>query len=362
MKLYSPLTIGDLTLPNRVALAPMTRARSPGNKPNETNAEYYVQRSGAGLILSEGTFTSEQAIGWVDAPGIYTDEQVEGWKEITSGVHAAGGIMFCQLWHTGRASDSSFRPNAKDGRGVAPSPIALKGEVHAPRGKVPAEVPRELTTEEVEALPEEYRKAAANAKAAGFDGVELHCANGYLLNTFLDSKTNQRTDNYGGSNENRFRIVADVLEAIFTVFDPSSVSVRLSPNGIFNDMGCPDYREIYTYYAKRLDEMKIGYLHVMTGLGFGFHELGEPMIPADFKAVFKSGALIVNVGYTKDTAEKVVEDGHADIVAIGRPYISNPDLVERFKTGAELNPDADVSVWYSGGFGGKGYTDFPKMS
>lgn len=260
MALFTPMTVGSLTLPNRIAMAPMTRGRSPGNIPTKHVVEYYTQRAAAGLVITEGTFPSEQGIGWVDAPGIYTEKQSAAWKEVTQSVHAAGGRIFCQLWHCGRASDSSFRPNAEDGRGVAPSPIAMKGEVHAPRGKVPAEVPRELTTAEVAALPGDFRDAAAACKAAGFDGVEVHCANGYLLNTFLDTKTNQRTDKYGGSQENRFRIVDEVLAAVFTVYDPSAVSVRLSPNGAFNDMGCPDFREIYLDYATRLSALKIGFL------------------------------------------------------------------------------------------------------
>ena len=244
---------------------------------------------------------------------------------------------------------------------VAPSAIKLNGEyIHTPKGKEDYETPRALETDEIPGLIEDYRKAAERGKAAGFDGIEVHSANGYLLDEFLQSKTNRREDQYGGSIENRTRLLLEVLKAVTTVFPANRVGVRLAPNGAFNDMGSPDYREQFTYAAGQLDTFGLAYLHVMDGLAFGFHELGEPMTLAEFRKVF-SGPLMGNCGYTQETAEAAIASGDADMIAIGRPYISNPDLVERFAAGAELSPDADVTDWYSP-TGSKGYTDFPAMS
>lgn len=360
--LLSPMKLGSLELPNRVVMAPMTRARAVGYHANGLMAEYYVQRASAGLLISEGTHVSEQAKGWVDAPGIYTAEDVECWKPVTKAVHDAKGRIFCQLWHCGRASHSSFRPDEADGRGVAPTAMKIEGhEIGTPLGKLPNEVPRELTTEEVDALPEQYRNAAEKAKEAGFDGVEIHSANGYLLDEFLQSKTNKRTDKYGGSFENRFRVIRAIIEAVLTVWPSDAVAIRFSPNGNFNDVGSEDFRESFLYYIKEVANYNLGYLHVMIGLTFGFHKLGEPLTLEEVRKVY-SGVIMANCGYTGEQAEKDIAAGLADLVSFGRLYLANPDLVERFASNAELAPLADHTLWFAPGFGAKGYSDYPKLA
>jgi N-ethylmaleimide reductase len=357
--LLSPVKVGGLQLKNRIALAPMTRARSGKDRiPNELMAEYYTQRASAGLIITEATTVSEQGNGWINSPGIYTDAMVEGWKKVVDAVHAKGGTIFLQLWHTGRASHSDFHGGELP---VAPSAIKLNGDsIHTPKGKKDYETPRALETHEVEAVVADYKRAAERAKEAGFDGVEVHSANGYLLDEFLQSKTNHRTDKYGGSVEKRFTLLNEILQAVLEVLPANRVGVRLAPNGAFNDMGSPDYREQFTYAAKQLDGFGLAYLHVMDGLAFGFHELGEPMTLNDFRAVY-TGTLIGNCGYDKGSADAAIAEGRADLIAIGRPYISNPDLVERYANGWDLNPESDMSGWYSP-IGAKGYTDFPHAS
>lgn len=354
--LLSAYSMHDLELSNRVALAPMTRARAGVDRiPNSLMAEYYAQRASAGLIITEATTIAASANGWNESPGIYTDEMVESWKETVEAVHAKGGKIFLQLWHCGRAAHSSFLGGELP---VAPSPIKIQGDgVHTPNGKQPHETPRELRTEEIPGIVGDYRSAAERSKAAGFDGVEIHSANGYLLDSFLQSKTNHRNDEYGGSLENRYRMLDEVVTAVTEVLPANRVAVRLSPNGAFNDMGSPDYREQFTFVAKQLNSFGLAYLHVMDGLAFGFHELGEPMTLSEFRAVF-DGPLMGNCGYTQETAEERIANGDADMIAFGRPYISTPDLVERFAQGIELNPDAEMSTWYSP-VGAEGYTDFP---
>ena len=235
--------------------------------------------------------------------------------------------------------------------------MAINGDsIHTPAGKQPYEVPRAIETTEVSKIVNDYRLAVRRAKQAGFDGVEIHGANGYLIDTFLQSKTNHRTDQYGGSVQNRFRFLREFVEVATAEMPADRVAVRISPNGVFNDMGSPDYRETSLYVAKQLDQYGLAYLHVMDGLAFGFHQLGEPMTLSDFRAVF-SGPLIGNCGYTKETAEAAIASGHADLIAFGRPYISNPDLVERFANGWPLSPSAEMSTWYTPS--DTGYTDFP---
>ena len=353
--LLSPLHKG-FSLKNRVVMAPLTRGRAGETRTaNALMAEYYAQRTGAGLIISEGTAISRQGYGWTHSPGIYTPEQTAGWKQVTKAVHQDGTKIYLQLWHTGRASHSSFQPH--NDLPVAPSAIKIEGmEAHTDDGKQPYETPRALETAEIARVVEEYRQAAANAKEAGFDGVEIHAANGYLIDEFLQSKTNQRSDKYGGSIENRYRFLQEVVEAVLTVWDAGSVGVRLSPNGSFNDMGSPDYRQTFTYVVQQLNTYGLAYLHLLDGLAFGFHELGEPMTIAEFSKIY-NGVLIANCGYDRQDAERAIADRHADLVAFGRPFISNPDLVARFAHNWELNPDAEMDVWYSPG--AKGYTDFP---
>lgn len=357
-KLLQSFDLHGLELANRVVMAPLTRARAGEERiPNALMAEYYAQRASAGLIISEATTVSTQANGWVQSPGIYTDEMVEGWKLVTKAVHERDGKIFLQLWHTGRASHSSFHGGDP---AVAPSAIKIEGDhIHTPNGKQPYETPRALRTDEIPGLVEDYRKAAQGAKEAGFDGVEIHSANGYLLDEFLQSRTNHREDQYGGSIENRARLLLEVVAAVTSIWPANRVGVRLAPNGNFNDMGSPDFREQFTHVAEQLEPFGLAYLHVMDGLGFGFHELGDPMTLADFRKVF-SGPLMGNCGYTRESAEEAIAGGDADLIAFGRPYLSNPDLVERFAADAELNPDADMEDWYSP-TGAKGYTDFPTM-
>jgi len=306
--------------------------------------------------VSEATTISPQANGWLESPGIYTDAMEAGWRMITDAVHARGGRIFLQLWHMGRASHSAFHGGRP---AVSASAVKINGDgIHTPVGRQPYETPRGLETHEVAAVVADYAAAASRARAAGFDGVEIHAANGYLIDQFLQSKTNLRTDDYGGSIEKRCRFLLEVVAAVAKVWPSGRVGVRLSPNGVFNDMGSPNYREQFLHAATALDRMDLGYLHVVDGLAFGFHNLGEPMTLAEFRSVFR-GPIIGNCGYTLETAETAVREGLADLIAFGRPYISNPDLVERFANGWPLAPVADMAAWYAP-TGPRGYTDFPR--
>lgn len=353
--LLSPFDLQGLALRNRVVMAPLTRGRAGRERlPNDLMAEYYTQRASAGLIITEATVISEQGFGWVDSPGICNGAQVAGWQKTTAALHAKGTPVFLQLWHCGRASHSSFH----DGKpAVSASAIKINGDsIHTPIGKQPYETPRALETEEVAAVVEDYRRAAERATAAGFDGVEIHAANGYLIDQFLQSRTNHRTDRYGGSVGNRLRFLNEVVEAVVSVMPAHRVGVRISPNGNFNDMGSPDYRETFTHAARELDAHGLAYLHVVDGLAFGFHDLGPPMTLPEFRAVFH-GPLMGSCGYAKETAEAAIAAGHADLIAFGRPYLSNPDLVERFANDWDLNPPAGMKDWFAAS--AEGYTDFP---
>jgi N-ethylmaleimide reductase len=348
----------SLELRNRIVMAPLTRGRAGSARlPNALMAEYYSQRASAGLIISEATVVSKQAIGWIDSPGIYSDEQMQGWQQVVDAVHDAGGTIFLQLWHCGRASHSSFHNGQLP---FAPSAIKLNGEyIQTPKGKEDYEVPHEMTQEEIQATVNDYKKAARRAMLAGFDGVEVHAANGYLIDEFLQSKTNQRTDKYGGSIANRYRFLDEVLQAVMEEVSVDRIGVRLAPNGVFNDMGSPDFREQFTFVAEQLNNFSLAYIHIMDGLAFGFHELGEAMTLEEFRKVFK-GPIMGNCGYTQETAEKAIKDKHADLIAFGRPFISNPDLVERFTNDCPLAPEAPTEVWYAASE--KGYADYPVYS
>ncbi len=355
--LLSPFNLDELTLKNRVVMSPLTRGRAGTERmANSLMAEYYAQRASAGLIISEATAISDQALGWLNSPGIYSDEQAEAWRQVVDAVHSAGAPIFLQLWHCGRASHSSFHMNRE--LPVAPSAVRLNGDhIYTPIGKQPYETPRALETYEIPLIVEDYRRAAERARFAGFDGVEIHAANGYLIDQFLQSKTNHRTDLYGGSLENRYRFLDEIVRPLLTVWPAGRVGVHLSPNGNFNDMGSPDYRETFRYVAENLRRYAVAYLHVMDGLAFGFHELGPAMTLPEFRETF-GGPLIGNCGYSEETAAAAIGSHHADLIAFGRPYISNPDLVERFANSWPLNPTADTRVWYS--FDSVGYTDFPR--
>ncbi|SDO94542.1 alkene reductase [Desulforhopalus singaporensis] len=356
--LFQPYALGEMKLKNRIAMAPMTRGRAGESRvANELMAQYYYQRGSAGLLITEATVISPQGIGWIGSPGIYTAEMVAGWQKVTERVKPSGAKMFLQLWHCGRASHSDFH---KGELPFSASAIRLNGDyIHTPAGKKEYETPRAMTVADIKATVDDYRRAAANAKDAGFDGIEIHSANGYLLNQFLDSKTNLRNDQYGGSLENKFRFLREVLEAVFEIWPPGRVGVRLSPNGIFNDMGSDDFRETYLYVARELNKLSPGYVHIMDGLAFGFHNKGEPMTLDEFRKCF-TGTIIGNCGYTLNDAEQRMTGGQADIAAFGRPFISNPDLVARMKNGWPLAPYDDMTFWYTSG--AEGYTDYPFFS
>ena len=354
--LLKPVSINKtLELKNRVVMAPLTRSRAGSDRiPNALMADYYRQRASAGLIISEATVVSEQGIGWMDSPGIYNDAQVQGWKQVVNAVHEAGGTIFLQLWHCGRASHSSFHGGELP---VAPSAIKLNGEyIQTPKGKEHYETPAALTVEQIKKTVNDYKKSARRAMQAGFDGVEVHSANGYLIDQFLQSKTNERTDSYGGSISNRYRFLDEVLQAVMEEVSVDRIGVRLAPNGVFNDMGSADFREQFTFVAEQLNNFSLAYLHVMDGLAFGFHELGEAMTLAEMRKVF-NGPLMGNCGYTQKTAEQAIENKFADLIAFGRPFISNPDLVERFENDWPLAEEAPMEIWYAPTE--DGYTDFP---
>jgi len=364
LELLRPFTLHDLQLQNRVVMAPLTRSRSdPDRVPKPVMAEYYRQRASAGLIITEATAISPQAVGWNETPGIYTDEMEAAWRSIVEGVHRSGGKIFLQLWHTGRASHSDFHNGDLP---VSASAIKIEGDgTYTPQGKKPYETPRPLEMAELPGVVEDYANAAKRAMNAGFDGVEVHSANGYLLDQFLQSKTNHRTDEYGGSVENRARLLMEVVRRITEMVPANRVGVRISPNGTFNDMGSPDFREQFSYVAKQLDTVDLAYLHVLDGTidgveKFSHHGHGPSLTLADFRNWFH-GPLMGNCGYTKESAEERIAAGDADLVAFGRPFISNPDLVARFANDLPLTEMADPSVWYSP-TGAKGYTDFPAAS
>lgn len=352
--LFDPVSVGNLTLKNRIVLAPMTRGRAGDARiPNDLMADYYLQRASAGLLITEATVVSRQGIGWIGSPGIYTPEMVQGWQKVTGKLQPTGTPLFLQLWHCGRASHSDFHNGEAP---VSASAVRLEGDgIHTPLGKKEYETPRPLTVDDIKAIVADYRNAAVNAKEAGFSGVEVHAANGYLINQFLDSKTNLRGDAYGGSLENKFRFLKEVLAATLAVWSPEQVGVRISPNGVFNDMGSPDFRETFLYVAEELNRLNLGYLHIMDGLAFGFHEKGDPMTLAEFRKVYR-GVIIGNCGYTKASAQERIASGDADLAAFGRPYITNPDLPERFKNDWPLNPAEDMTRWYTPG--PEGYTDY----
>ena len=362
--LFDSLKLGDIVLPNRVIMAPLTRMRSrqPGNIPHALNAEYYAQRAGAGLIISEATQISQQGQGYPATPGIHTAEQVDGWKQVTEAVHAKGGRIFLQLWHVGRISHSSHQPEGR--LPVAPSAIKPGGKVFTADWKqADYETPHALSADEIKAILTDYRHACERAKLAGFDGVEVHGANGYLLDQFLQDGSNTRTDEYGGSIENRARLLLEVTDIAIEIWGKGRVGVRLSPYGTFNDMHDSDPVDLFSHVLAELDRRGIAYVHVIepraTGAGGGDAVNADaPSTSALFRGKF-GGAFISAGGYTPDTAKTAVADGAADAVAFGRYYISNPDLAERIRTGAALTP-YNRATFYGGAE--KGYTDYPFLA
>ncbi len=349
-KLFTPLAIGDLTLPNRIVMAPLTRNRAhpDGDVPHELHAEYYAQRAAAGLIVTEATQITPEGKGYVQTPGIYSPEQIAAWRKVTEAVHAKGGRIFLQLWHVGRISHVSLQPGGK--QPVAPSPIAAKSQTFIATGFADVSEPRALD------LIEEYRKAAENAKAAGFDGIELHGANGYLIDQFLRDGTNKRTDAYGGSLENRTRLLAEVLDALTKIYPAKRVGVRFSPFSNFNDIADSDPMRTFAAAIARANDAGIGYLHLVEGQTGGPRDFPPDAI-ARLRAGF-DGAYMANNGYDREAAIRAVESGEADLIAFGKLFIANPDLVQRLEQDAPLNAP-DESTFYGGD--ARGYTDYPTL-
>jgi N-ethylmaleimide reductase len=362
--LFSPLKVGPYQLAHRIAMAPLTRMRAtrPGNAPNAMNAEYYGQRaSKGGLIIAEASPVAPTGHYGPGVPGIYTDEQVAGWKLVTAAVHAKGGITFLQLWHVGRISHSTLQPNG--GLPIAPSAIAPEGKtLTSTFTPAPFETPRAIETSEIPALVEAYAQAARNAISAGFDGVEIHGANGYLLEQFLQSRSNHRTDAYGGSIENRARLMLEVTRAVVAAIGAERTGIRLSPYGRANDSGENDPMPLYTYVVNELNKFGLAYLHLIEprASGAGQREVDHQDVPSAaelFRPLWK-GVLITAGNFKPDTAARTVAAGHADIVAFGRYFISNPDLPERIRRNAPFTP-YNRGTFYGGD--ATGYLDYPAL-
>ena len=359
--LFQPFTMGDLTLPNRILMSPLTRSRSsqPGDIPSDMNVRYYQQRASAGLILSEATQISPQGKGYAFTPGIHSQDQINGWEKVTNAVHTAGGRIHMQLWHVGRISHPELQPGCN--QPVAPSAIKPEGAktfISADSGMVDVPEPRALKADEMADIVEQYRQGALNAKEAGFDGVEVHAANGYLLEQFLKSGSNHRTDEYGGSLENRLRLPLMVIQAVIDVWGKDKVGVRVGPTGSFNGMHDDNPLETFRAFAKQLNDLGIAYLEVVEDSFQGNHANGRPEEIIDaIRAVYK-GTYIANGAYTAEEARTRISEGRCDLVTFGRPFIANPDLPERFRENAPLN-EWDDSTFYGGDE--HGYTDYPTL-
>jgi N-ethylmaleimide reductase len=351
--LFTPIELGALTLPNRIFMAPLTRARTEKDHiPTPLMAEYYSQRATAGLIIAEATMAMERNSSFWKEPGIYSDAQIEGWRLTTDAVHKAGGRIFLQLWHGGRACHPLLNNGAQP---VAPSALMIENdEVHTPEGKKPYVMPRALADDEIPGIIAGFRKAAENAKAAGFDGVEVHGANGYLLDEFLRDGSNKRSGSYGGSIENRARLLLEVIEAVSEVFGSDRVGVRISPVNSYNSMIDSDPVSLSIWLAKRLNDCNLAYLHVMRADFFGIQK-NDVMNPI---REHYHGTVIGNMGYTTEEGNAAIAEGKADAIAFGVPFLANPDLPARLQAGAELN-QPDPATFYSPG--PKGYTDYPAM-
>ena len=355
--LFDPIQLGAISAPNRIMMAPLTRGRSEGVHVPVTalKADYYAQRANAGLIIAEATGISQEGLGWPSAPGIWSDEQVAAWKPVTEAVHEAGGRIILQLWHMGRLVHSDFLNGAQP---VSASPTTAPGDAHTAEGKKPYEAARALRLDEIPRVIADYVHAAKNAMAAGFDGVQIHSANGYLLDQFLRENSNMRDDEYGGSIENRIRLMTEVTQAVVDAIGADRVSVRLSPNG--ETQGCDDSNPValFTAAAAALQKIGISFLELREQKPFGnFGKSDVPRVSPEIRKVF-TNPLVLNQEYTFDTAQEDLASGLADAISFGRPYIGNPDLAERLRTGAEITPD-NFRTWYSPG--AVGYTDYPAM-
>ncbi|WP_374632251.1 alkene reductase [Ferrovibrio sp.] len=354
--LFSPINLGPYQLSNRIAMAPLTRNRAgPGNVPGDLAAEYYAQRADAGLIIAEATQILPEGQGYQDTPGIHSPEQIAGWRKVTDAVHAKGGRIFLQLWHVGRVSHTSLQPGGK--APVAPSAIAAKTKTFVNNTFAETSEPRALEQAEIPAIVAAYGQAAKNAIAAGFDGVELHAANGYLLDQFLRDSSNKRTDIYGGSIENRARFTLEAARAVIAAIGAERTGIRISPVTPANDVSDSNPQALFEYLVQQLNALNLVYIHVIEGSTGGPRDFGGDF---DYAALRKhySGVWIVNNGYDPALARQVVSSRAADLVAFGRPFISNPDLVERLRVGAPLN-EVDRATLYGGG--AKGYTDYPRL-
>lgn len=357
--LLSKSKLGAYEIPNRIIMAPLTRGRADENgNATEIMTQYYEQRADAGLIISEATSISVQGSGWIYAPGVYTEQQVAAWKQVTQAIHKKGGRIFLQLWHMGRVSHPDFQEGAS--LPVAPSPIAAQGESRTPKGKKPYVVPRELSKSEMNRVVKDYVKAAVGAMTAGFDGVEVHGANGYLLDQFVRDASNQRTDDYGGSIAKRWRFPLEVVQALIEAIGAEKIGYRISPTGTYNSMSDRDPTSTFAYGARELANLGIAYLHVLEALpGNMFHNAEAPLVLPRIRKEF-TGFLIANGGYTPEKAEKAILEQEVDAIAFGSLFLANPDFVQRVKRGvAEFN-EVDFPTMYS--TGKKGYTDYPYYS
>ncbi|ATI42546.1 alkene reductase [Pacificitalea manganoxidans] len=356
--LFTPISFGRIEAANRVIMAPLTRnrAQDPDGVPNDLMVDYYRQRAGAGVIITEATQISPEGKGYAWTPGIHSDAQVAGWKKITDAVHEAGGKIVLQLWHVGRISHVSLQPDGQ--KPVAPSAIAAEVQTFDGTQMVDVSEPRALEREEIPRVIADYRKAAENAKAAGFDGVEVHAANGYLLDQFLRDGSNTRDDDYGGSIENRTRLLFDVLDAVTDVWGPHLVGLRLSPFSNANGISDSDPMPLFRHVVEGLAPYDLAFLHMVEGQTGGSRDLEGANSIADLRKLFR-GAYIANNGYDREKGIEAVASGAADAVAYGRPFIANPDLPERLKQDAPLN-DPDPATFYGGG--AEGYTDYPTLN
>lgn len=367
--LYDPIKIGDIELANRIVMAPLTRNRSPRAIPNDLTVTYYEQRASAGLIITEATAISHQGQGYADVPGLYSAEQLAGWRNVTEAVHKAGGKIVVQMWHVGRISHNTLQPNGA--APVAPSAITANSKtylinVDGTGSFTETSEPRALDINELPGIVEDYRRAARSAIDAGFDGVEIHAANGYLIDQFLRSGSNRRTDAYGGSIENRARFLFEVVDAVTTEVGAERVGIRISPVTPANDASDPDPQPLFTYVVEKLARYELAYVHVIEGATGGPRDYQQGEQPFDYvalRAAYKNAggkaAWMVNNAYNRDMAEAVVTDGRADLVAFGKLFIANPDLVRRLRENANLN-EPDKATFYGGG--AKGYTDYPMLA
>lgn len=354
--LFTPIQLGRYELPNRIVMAPLTRNRAgAGNVPQPLNALYYQQRASAGLIISEASQVCPQGQGYPATPGIHSAEQVAGWKAVTQAVHDQGGHIFLQLWHVGRISHPSFQPEGA--LPVAPSAIQPKGDAMTYDGMQPFVTPRALELDEIPGIIDQYRQGAKNALEAGFDGVEVHGANGYLLDQFLRDGTNHRTDDYGGSLENRARLLLEVTQAAVEVWGSDRVGVRLSPSSTFNDMADSDPKTTFGYAIQALNAFNLAYLHLLEPSEADLRYGGTPIPTREFRPLY-NGTLMVNWDYDQATGHQAIASGDADLVSYGKLFIANPDLPRRFEENAPLN-EPNFDTFYGGG--AEGYTDYPSL-